>query len=77
MTHNDLFVVLGTSAQALPISQMIGKRGDLDKLAGTSVLCNLEQQQELDETIFDYVFFQPITKAIGDIKNLIEKTIRK
>ena len=69
----DIFVVIGTMGNVVPIDYKL-RRTYYKPL---KILNNLEESKYISESIFDYVFYEPGTKAIIKIKNIIEEKMKE
>jgi NAD-dependent SIR2 family protein deacetylase len=64
-----MIVVIGTSGKVIPLDNLVNH-------ISYSVLNNAEPSQDINDALFDEVFFKNATQAIDEIKILIENFLK-
>lgn len=67
LTEDDIVVVVGTMGEVLPINSMFFDA------PGFKILNNLEANKNIDDSLFDKVFYQPATEAAPLILDIIQE----
>jgi len=67
---NDVFIVMGTMGNVIPINQYARK------VRSYNILNNLEPSQYIGQENFDDIFYMPGTEAISEIEKIIRKKLK-
>jgi len=69
LERGDVLLVIGTTGAVLPVDSMARNANCI------RILNNLTPSTEINDRNFDYVFYEPATKAIRKIDSLLKQTL--